>query len=57
MSSIPPEGKIRPFDGEDKFAVFAIATLSMDGLEPSRNALNILGLSRPLSACSLVKPQ
>ncbi len=54
---MPPAGKINPFEGADKFAVLAMATLSIDGLEPSRNALNILGLSRPLSACSLVKPQ
>ena len=57
ISSIPPAGKINPFEGDNKFAVFAIATLSIDGLEPSRKALNILGFSLPLSACSLVNPQ
>ena len=43
--------------GTPKPVALDTAVLSIEGLEPSRKLLNILGLSPPRTACSGVRPQ
>ena len=56
MSSTLAAGYSRPLEGTESPVALATAALSIDGLEPSRKLLNILGFRPPRSACSGVKP-
>ena len=56
MSSTLAGGYNKPFDGTPSPVALATAVHSIEGLEPSRKLLNILGLSPPRRACSGVRP-
>ena len=56
MSSTLAGGYSSPFEGTPNPVALDTAVLSIEGLEPSKKLLNILGFKPPRSACSGVKP-